>query len=286
MVDVKSDSVALTVTSPPYWNAIDYDTFSEHGTKKNYRTRKYANGFQSSDDTGYVEYLNWCNSIFDEVYRVTKPGGFCAIVIGTILLKGRYFATPHDLLGKLIGEEPRWIFHQDIIWNKVTAGIRRAGVAIQKPYPGYFYPNIMTEYIHILRKPGEPIYKEINGHKKSSAYPIDELFKKDIANNIWHIAPVPPGIIDHPCPFPEEIPDRIIRLYSYKGDTILDPFLGSGQTAKVAVELGRKAIGYEVEKKYIELSEKRIREPSKIRKDQLVMTPRFSKVSVNRGELF
>lgn len=252
MKEVASNSVALTVTSPPYWNAIDYDVFSASKREKNYRTREYSNGFDA-DRGGYATYLKWCNSIFNEVYRATKPGGFCAIVIGTILYKGRYFAAPHDLLNLLIHRKPQWCFHQDIIWNKVTAGIRRAGVAIQKPYPGYYYPNIMTEYIHILRKPGEPIYRGLNGEREASEYPIDSLFKRDVANNIWHIAPVPPGVIDHPCPFPEEIPDRLIRLYSYKGDTVLDPFLGSGQTAKVAVRLGRNSIGYDVEKRIFPL---------------------------------
>lgn len=279
MKSVKSGSVSLTVTSPPYWNAIDYDVFSVSKHSANYRTRKYSNGFDAED--GYNDYLEWCNSIFDEVYRVTKPGGFCAIVIGTILYKRKYYAAPHDLLNLLLNKEPHWEFHQDIIWNKVTAGIRRAGVAIQKPYPGYYYPNIMTEYIHILKKSGDPIYKGLNGQRQESMYPIDDLFKRDVANNIWHIAPVPPKLIDHPCPFPEEIPNRLIKLYSYKGDTILDPFLGSGQTAKVALDLERYCIGFDIEKSYIDLSEKRINEPSKIRRQQLV--PKFSKVTLDDG---
>ncbi|MGC6484700.1 MAG: DNA-methyltransferase [Candidatus Puniceispirillales bacterium] len=283
MDSIPDDSVALTVTSPPYWNAIDYDVFSVSKRDENYRTRKYSNGFDA-EEKGYQEYLDWCNTIFDEVYRVTKPGGFCAIVIGTILFKGRYYAAPHDLLNRLTHQEPRWQFHQDIVWNKVTGGIKRAGVAIQKPYPGYYYPNIMTEYIHVLKKPGDPIYKGLNGEKQASEYPIDDLFKRDVANNIWHIAPVPPGMIDHPCPFPEEIPDRLITLYSYKNDTVLDPFLGSGQTAKVALALGRNCIGYDVEKSYVSLAEQRISEPSRIRKQQLI--PRFAKVSVDRGGLF
>jgi modification methylase len=282
MDEVASNSVALTVTSPPYWNAIDYDVYSSSKRDKNYRTRNYSLGFDSAEK-GYEEYLCWCKDIFNEVYRVTKPGGFCAIIIGTILYKGKYYAAPHDLLNLLTHQEPKWLFHQDIIWNKVTGGVKRAGVAIQHPFPGYYYPNIMTEYINILRKPGDPIYKGLNGEKDKSAYAIDDLFKKDIANNIWHIAPVPPGYVDHPCPFPEEIPDRLIKLYSYKEDIVLDPFLGSGQTAKVAQSLGRNSIGYDVEKTYIDLAEFRMCEPSNIRKNQLVA--RFEKIAINREEL-
>lgn len=279
---VSSDSVSLTVTSPPYWNAIDYDIFSSNLRKENYRTRNYSAGFDSAE-TGYEEYLYFCKRVFDEVYRVTKPGGFCAVVIGTILFKGKYYAAPYDLLNLLTTLEPKWLFHQDIIWNKVTAGVKRAGVAIQHPYPGYYYPNIMTEYIHVFRKPGDFIYKGLNGKRQQSAYLIDDLFKRDVANNIWHIAPVPPANIDHPCPFPEEIPDRLIKLYSYKEDIILDPFLGSGQSAKVANILGRNCIGFDIEKNYIDLSKERIKQPSKIRKKQLI--PKFEKVIVDRGEV-
>ena len=74
------------------------------------------------------------------------------------------------------------------------------------------------------------------------------------------------GYVNHPCPFPEEIPDRLIKLYSYKEDIVLDPFLGSGQTTKVAQSLGRNSIGYDVEKTYFDLAEFRMCEPSNIRK--------------------
>ena len=98
----------------------------------------------------------------------------------------------------------------------------------------------------------------------------------DTANNIWHIAPVPPDHLDHPCPFPEEIPHRLISAYSYPGDLVLDPFAGSGQTTKVARCLGRRCAGYEVIAKYAELARRRLSEPLRIRPQQLVA--RFEKV--------
>lgn len=261
MHELGDDTVALTVTSPPYWNAIDYDRHAENSGQW-YRTREYREGYQE-----YDEYLDFCEQIFGEVLRVTKPGGFCAIVIGTVLFKGKHYPVPFDLTSRL--SRAGWDFHQDIIWHKTTAGVRRAGVTIQKPYPGYFYPNIMTEYILVFRKPGDPIYRNANGQKEASGFPIDPLFTKEIANNIWHIAPVPPNLIDHPCPFPEEIPHRLITLYSYKGDLVLDPFVGSGQTSKVAVLLGRSAVGYDTVPSYIELAKERISEPSRVRHAQL-----------------
>ena len=263
MPEVASDSIALTVTSPPYWNTIDYDIHAEDRDQF-YRTRSYSNGFSD-----YQDYLDWLENIFTEVHRVTKPGGFCAIVIGTVLFEGDLYPVPFDLSSRLTNKE--WLFHQDIIWHKCTAGVKRAGVSIQKPYPGYYYPNIMNEYILVFRKPGLKIYQARSTEEKSSAkYMIDTLFTKETANNIWHIAPVPPGFIDHPAPFPEEIPHRLITLYSYPDEIVLDPFAGSGQTLKVARALGRNFIGFENIPSYVELAANRIDEPSSIRSKQLV----------------
>ncbi len=272
MPEIGDDSVALTVTSPPYWNAIDYDV---HASDKSqyYRTRAYSNGFSE-----YEEYLDWLQRIFTEVFRVTKPGGFCAIVIGTVLHGGKHYPVPFDTTDRMtkIG----WEFHQDILWHKCTGGVKRAGVTIQKPYPGYYYPNIMTEYILVFKKPGAAIYKDASQEQKeSAAYPINRVFTMDIANNIWHIAPIPPDYLDHPCPFPEEIPYRLISVYSYPDDLVLDPFAGSGQTLKVARHLNRKYVGYETIKKYVELAEKRLLEPLSLREYQLIAT--FDKVPLD-----
>ena len=273
MPEIASDSVALTVTSPPYWNAIDYDIHAQN-QEQNYRTRSYANNFSD-----YETYLDWLVKVFKEVQRVTKPGGFCAVVIGTILLDGEHFPVPFDLASRLSGSG--WKFHQDIIWHKCTAGVKRAGVAIQKPFPGYYYPNIMSEYILVFRKPGPKIFQDRSPAEKNRAeFMIDTLFTLETANNIWHIAPVPPGTIDHPAPFPEEIPYRLITLYSYPGEIVLDPFTGSGQTIKVAKALDRKYFGYEILTNYIDLAMNRIEEPLAIRRKQL--TAVFEKI--NPGE--
>lgn len=272
MLEVDDDSVTLTVTSPPYWNAIDYDRHAEDPSAS-YRTRAYQNGFGD-----YRSYLDWVAGIFAETLRKTRPGGYLAVVVGTVLLDGVHYPVPFDLAGRLTGAG--WLFHQDIVWHKTTAGVKRAGVLIQHPYPGYYYPNIMTEYILVFRKPGPPIYSQLSDTTRSQArLAVNGLFTNEIANNVWHIAPVPPGHLDHPCPFPEEIPFRLVQLYSYPGDLVLDPFVGSGQTIKVAVALNRNAVGYDVVARYVEYAIRRVSEPLAVRSRQLVAE--FAKVPLN-----
>ena len=271
MPECEDASIGLTVTSPPYWNAIDYDIHAANGKDAWHRERGYA-GFGHS----YEEWLDNIEACFKEVLRVTVAGGFCCAVIGTILHERKHYPAPFDLTTRMV--RAGWEFHQDIIWNKVTGGVKRAGSFIQRPIAGYYYPNIMTEYILVFRKPGDTR----RGEKE--ALPIDEVFKRDIANNIWHIAPVPPKVIKmiaHPCPFPDELARRLIVLYSREGDEVLDPFLGSGQTARAAVWNGRRAVGYDIEEEYIELAESRLRE-REFRRFQLVA--RFEKVATDGNE--
>lgn len=271
MDELKDNEVDLIITSPPYWNAIDYDVHTEDNTKW-FRTRKGGE---------YEKYLDWLMRCFQECYRVLKPGKFTCVVIGTLLYNGKHYPLPQHFVSLMdnIGYE----FHQDIVWYKVTGGVRRAGVTIQNPYPGYYCPNIMTEYILIFKKHGLKIYQNrTKEEKEKNKIPIDDLFTKELANNIWHIAPVPPNQYDHPCPFPEEIPYRLIKLFSYPDDLILDPFLGIGTTTKVANCLNRKWVGYEIKEKYIKISQMRLKEPLFLR-DQLISI--FEKLPISEKNI-
>lgn len=266
MDELPDGSVDLVVTSPPYWNAIDYEQHVAD-PEKWYRTRRGG---------PYEEYLDWLRACFSEVFRTQKRGGFCAVVIGTVLFNGRQYPVPHHLV--VLMEEIGYEFHQEIVWHKVTGGVKRAGVTIQHPYPGYYHPNIMTESILVFRKPGPKIYENRSqAEKEANRINLDVIFTNEIANDVWHIAPVPPNYLPHPCPFPEEIPYRLILLYSYAGDLVLDPFLGIGTTAKVAKALGRHYVGYEVQEKYLAVARERLDEPLHLR-EQLIA--RFEKVPV------
>ncbi|HYP43294.1 MAG TPA: site-specific DNA-methyltransferase [Candidatus Nitrosocosmicus sp.] len=255
-----SNSIQLTITSPPYGNAIDYDL---HVSKKNL---EYYRGITkvSLDD-----YLNDLVSVFNEqVYRVTKEGGYCCIVIANEVVNGTLIPLPHLLLSKLVSPDGKWNLHEEIIWHKVTGGTNRYGSFIINPYPKYYRANIMHEFILVLRK-GD--VKSGRTQRRDILPATHEEWTKEIANSVWHLAPVPPGFINHPCPFPEEIPYRLMKLYSYNGDIVLDPFNGSGQTTKVAYKLDRHFLGIDIRQEYVDLALNRLsNEPLHIRSEALI----------------
>ena len=157
-------------------------------------------------------------------------------------------------------EENGWYLRDMIIWNKVTAGRsgagNRFGQFIKIPVPTRYRANIMHEQIIILQKgkDGRRLDKETE-----PKVPINRAMKRQVANSIWDITPVPPNAVKHPAPFPEQIPWRLISLYTEKGDVVLDPMCGSGQTTKVAKSLGRKYVGVDLRKEYVSLSKKRLK---------------------------
>ncbi len=250
------NKIALTVTSPPYHNAINYQEHQD--------TTKWYRG---TVETSIGDWLEEMHTVFSEVYRVTKPGGFCCIVIGNEIIEGKNkLPLPALLLVELTKKEVGWNFFEEIMWNKVTGGKKRFRVTVQHPYPTYYYPNIMHEQIIIFRK--MPFH---NVKDKKSKLVLDDLMKKEIANSVWHIAPMPPSYRKfHPAAFPEEIPYRLIQLYSNVGDIVLDPFVGSGQTTKMARFLHRKYYGVDKSSKYVKIAQKRTLEPPSLRKMQLV----------------
>jgi DNA modification methylase len=265
LVELGEASVHLTVTSPPYLDAIEYAAHVRD-PRANYRT---------GAGPSLSAYLALLRAALAEVYRVTAPGRIAALVIGTVLSQGRHLPLPAYVT--VLAEELGWEFWEGITWNKVTGGVKRAGSSILRPQPGYYYPNIMTEQILLFRKPGERIYHGRSPLERAlAAWPVDEVFKRDIANNVWHVPPVPPNTLPHPCPFPDELPYRLIRLYSYPGETVLDPFCGLGTTLRVANRLDREAVGYDNQPQYIDYARAHVAEPLRLREHQLV--PRYEKV--------
>lgn len=252
---VKPDSVALTITSPPYRNAIDY---SKHVKNLNHNKKMRFRGNLQQKTTDYLDEME---KIFSEVHKVTIPGGFCCIIIGNEIENGTLISLPSRLISKLVKEEDEngWHVRDMIIWNKVTAGRNgagnRFGIFVQNPLPTYYRSNIMHEYIIVLQK--GKVKRELD-RKIVDKLPLNRAMKRQVALSIWDITPVPPRSISHPAVFPEQIPWRLINLYSLPGDTVLDPMNGSGQTTKIAKKLGRNYIGIDKRKEYVKLAKKRL----------------------------
>ena len=242
--------ISLSVTSPPYHNAISYESHAKD-SNKNYRNRyslDYAN-----------DYMAMLNTVWNSTFEMLHSGGYLAVNVGSVLDNGYHYPLAEDILNEL-SRNSKWEFVRSIFWHKVTAGVKRAGSVIQHPYPGYWHPNIMTEHIIIVRKPG-PV------RNPNSDVP------KEWLEPVWDLAPVPPRKIDHPAPYPEEIPHRLIRMFTSPGEWVLDPFNGAGATSKAAFDLGRCALGFDIEKKYVSLSKKRLKDSSSIRDSQLKVVP-------------
>ena len=242
--------VKLAVTSPPYHNAISYETHAKN-SNENYRNRyslDYAN-----------EYMILLNNVWNSMHQLLTDGGYLAVNVGSVLDNGYHYPLAEDIIIELT-RNLKWEFVRSIYWHKVTAGVKRAGSVIQHPYPGYWHPNIMTEHIILVRKSGPIIYPNLD-------VPSEWL------EPVWDLAPVPPRKVNHPAPFPEEIPHRLIRMFTNPGDWVVDPFNGAGATTKAASDLNRSALGFDIEKKYIALAKKRIKDPSSVRDNQLRINP-------------
>jgi len=230
MKELEDHSVHLVVTSPPYFNA-PFD---------------YPNLFES-----YDQFLEVMRNVVRELKRVLDKGRIAAYVCDDTLINGQKYPVVADITKIFI--EEGFKYRERIVWVKPEGYIRisrRSGVLLQHPYPMYYYPDNLQESILIFQN-GEFNYKKTPKEvKEKSKIDLEETQKEKWYLNVWHITNVLPinnrleqGI----AAFPEEIPYRLIKLFSFKGETVLDPFLGSGTTLKVANELGRNGVGYEID---------------------------------------
>lgn len=251
--DMPNDVVVLAFTSPPYLNAINYE---EHIEKLNGKKKRWER-----KEVSYDEYKQFLIDRFKALFRVVRPGGHNVVNISPVLWNGERTALPFHFVGWM--EDIGWKFREDIIWEKPIARDRRSGVLLQHPYPGYYYPSLVAEYVFVFQKPSEKPDKEniywfrTPEEKEKNRINLSD-YQGEKSKNVWKIRPVAPQENIHPCPFPVELADRVIELYSYKNDIVLDIFCGSGQTNLAAERAGRKHIGIETQTEYIEFAIKKI----------------------------
>lgn len=240
MTDIADKSIQLVVTSPPYFNA-PYD---------------YKNYFIS-----YNEYLNMMEQTAKELYRVLQNGRIVALNIDDMLVNGEKFPIVADVTKIFINTGFK--YRDRIIWKKPDGYVRisrRSGVLIQHPYPMYYYPDNITESILIFQKGVFDYYSISNEVKELSKIDIEEFNEKKIYMSLWEMINVLPNskLEKNVAAFPEELPYRLIKLFSYTGETVLDPFVGSGTTMKVARDLNRNSIGIEIKKSLLPIIQKKI----------------------------
>jgi|MTBAKMStandDraft_1061839.scaffolds.fasta_scaffold10896_2 site-specific DNA-methyltransferase (adenine-specific) len=235
-MDVLPDkSVHLVITSPPYWQLKDYGTYEQIGFNENYES-----------------YINNLNLVWKECYRVLHPGCRLCINIGDQFARsvyyGRYKVIPIRTEIIKFCETIGFDHMGTIIWQKVTTTNTTGGATIMGsfPYPRNGILKIDYEFILIFKKLGTAP-KPTAEQKKASVITKEEW--NNFFSGHWNFAGVKQN--GHLAMFPEELPARLIKMFAFVGDTILDPFLGSGTTSLAARNLGRNSVGYEINAEYI-----------------------------------
>jgi site-specific DNA-methyltransferase (adenine-specific) len=230
MEELKDESVHIVITSPPYWQLKDY-----------------GNGSQIGFNDSYEDYINNLNLIWKECYRVLHKGCRLCVNIGDQFARsvyyGRYKVIPiREEIIKFC-ETIGFDYMGAIIWQKVTTCNTTGGATVMGsfPYPRNGIIKLDYEFILILKKLGEPpkVSREIREKSKLTLEEWNEYFYGH-----WNFSGERQD--RHLAMFPEELPKRLIKMFSFVGDTVLDPFLGSGTTCFAARKLGRNSVGYEI----------------------------------------
>ena len=196
-----------------------------------------------------------------ELFRVLGKGRIVALNIDDMLVDGQKFPIVAD--ATKIFQEAGFNYRDRIIWKKPDGYLRisrRSGVILQNPYPMYFYPDNLLESIIIFQK-GKFVYKSIDKDvREESKIDKVEFQKNKWYSTLWEITNVLPNskLEKDVAAFPDELPYRLIKLFSYKGETVLDPFLGSGTTMKIARKLGRNSVGFERKEELIPIIKQKV----------------------------
>ncbi len=246
MSDLDDDTVHLAVTSPPYFNAKMYSMDLE-------------------DDLGNIHDIEWwlheISKVWREVFRVLQPGRKFFLNIMNLPIRENGSFRSLNLVGKSIDlcENIGFVFKRDIVWQK-TNGVRAHFGTY--PYPGGILINNMHESVLEFNKPekkGTKKYAHLTKEDKEQSK-LDKEFWLSIKNSdVWVMKPEKSGAHrSHAAPFPVELPQRLIKAFSFVGETVFDPFVGSGTTLVAAATEGRNGIGIDVNPTFIDIAHSRL----------------------------
>jgi DNA modification methylase len=228
MVELPDNSVHLMVTSPPYNVGKEYD-----------------------DNLTLQEYRQFLKQVWREVYRTLVPGGRACINIANL---GR---KPYIPLHAFIVEDMLdlgFLMRGEIIWNKASSSSPSTawGSWLSAANPTL---RDIHEYILVFSK---GMFSRKNASRRQSTISREEFL--EFTKSVWEFKAEPARGVGHPAPFPVELPYRLLQLYTFEGEVILDPFIGSGQAAIAAIKTNRHYVGYEINEEYVKLAERRIKE--------------------------
>ncbi len=241
---VADRSVALVVTSPPYFTGKEYET-------------DLAAGHVPSS---YVEYLEMLHDVLAVCLAKLEPGGRMAVNVANLGRKP-YRSLSADVIG-ILQDDLGMLLRGEIIWQKARgAGGSCAWGSYRSPQNPVL--RDVTERVLVASKGRfdramKRKTREERGLPHEATIETDEFLEATI--DVWEMPSASATRVGHPAPFPVELPRRLIELYTYRGDLVLDPFLGSGTTAIAAVETDRHYVGFDTEEAYIDLAERRIAE--------------------------
>ena len=224
MSQLPDNCVALMATSPPYNVGKDYD-----------------------DDLDLEQYLGLLERVLAETHRVIEPGGRVAVNVANL---GRKPYLPLNHLVASLLADVGFLLRGEIIWQKAKSA---GGSTAWGSWQSAKNPTLRDVHEYVIVA-GKGPFKRVRAGE-------DTISKDDFLDatvSIWDILPESARRIGHPAPFPVELPRRLVELYTFAGDLVLDPFLGSGSTAVAAVQAGRHYVGYEVDPAYVAMAERRI----------------------------
>jgi len=248
MAEVEDNSVHLVVTSPPYWVLKKYEP---------------VNG-QLGIIRDYNRFLDELSKVVLESYRVLVPGGRFVCVVGDVCIPrrtlGRHVVYPLHSDITLRAREAGFDNLTPILWYKIASAKYEANTyssILGKPYEPNAVIKNDVEFILIQRKPG-PYRKPTMEQRRMSFIP--RSYYEQWFRQIWNLNGT--SSRDHPAPFPLELALRLIRMYSFVNELVLDPFVGTGTTMLAAVKSGRNSIGYEIDPKYVRVAKERLLDES------------------------
>jgi DNA modification methylase len=249
---IPDESVHLVVTSPPYWVLKDY----EHSPG------------QLGDVADYEVFLEQLDRVWAECRRVLAPGGRICCVVGDVCIprkqKGRHFIMPLHADIQVRTRHVGLDCLTPILWHKIANGVTEAqgnGAGFYgKPFqPGAIIKNDI-EHILFMRKGGQ--YRSAT-HTQKLLSMLTKTEMQTWFRSFWSDINGVSTRTGHPAPFPVELAERLIRMFSFAGDTVLDPFMGQGSTSIAAMRAGRNSLGNELEASYCRLARERVKKDAK-----------------------